>query len=166
MVGERSAHHLARERVDDDGQIDEGLGEPDISDVGDPDLVEAGRLQPAHEVGRIGRSRSLIVVRGTKGLARSASKLSSRIGRSTRLALTIRPCRRSSWAIRRYRNGVWRAGGRRGGRSCAAWTHRNGCRVHDGRGPITARIDPAAFRLRPAAPLRKIELANKMDLTS
>ncbi len=51
MVGERPAHHFARERVDDDGQIDEVLGEPDISDVGDPDLVEAGRLQPAHKIG-------------------------------------------------------------------------------------------------------------------
>ena len=102
MVGERKADHFARERVDDDREIDEVLGEPDIGDVGDPDLVEAGRLQPARKVrpDRVNRGR-LIVVRGTKGLARSASRLSSRISRSTRLALTIRPCRRSAWAMRR-----------------------------------------------------------------
>ncbi len=42
MVGERKAHDFARECVDDDGEINEVLGEPNIGDVGDPELVEAG----------------------------------------------------------------------------------------------------------------------------
>ena len=50
MAGERPAHHFARERVDHDGQIDEVLGEPDIGDVGDPELIEASGTQRAREV--------------------------------------------------------------------------------------------------------------------
>jgi hypothetical protein len=52
MVFEREAHDLARESVDDDREIDKVFGEPDVGDVGDPHLIEAGQLQPAHEVGR------------------------------------------------------------------------------------------------------------------
>ncbi len=40
----------------------------------------------------------LSVVRGTNGLVRRHSRLSSRINRNTRLALTMRPSRRS-WAV-------------------------------------------------------------------
>ena len=36
MVVERPARHLAREGVDDDGEIDEGLRQPNVGDVGDP----------------------------------------------------------------------------------------------------------------------------------
>ena len=51
MIVERPAHHLAREGVDHDGEIDEALGEPDVGDVGDPDLVDCGGDQPAREMG-------------------------------------------------------------------------------------------------------------------
>ena len=51
MVGERPADDLARKGVEDDGEIDEGLRQTNVGDVGDPDLIEAGGLEPAHEVG-------------------------------------------------------------------------------------------------------------------
>ena len=51
MIGDRPADHLAREGVDHHREIDEGLGEPDIGDVGDPDLIEAGRREAARQVG-------------------------------------------------------------------------------------------------------------------
>jgi hypothetical protein len=43
MVVERPSHHSAREGVDDDGEIDESLRQPDIGDVGDLQLIEASR---------------------------------------------------------------------------------------------------------------------------
>jgi len=52
MIVERPTDDLARESVDDDGEIDEPFAEPDESDVGDPELVEAGGRQPAREVGQ------------------------------------------------------------------------------------------------------------------
>ena len=36
MIVERPANHLAAERIEDDGRVDEGFAEPDIGDVGDP----------------------------------------------------------------------------------------------------------------------------------
>ena len=54
MIGERPADHFAREGVEDDRQIDEVLGQPDIGDVGDPDLIEAARSKPARQVWRNG----------------------------------------------------------------------------------------------------------------
>ncbi len=48
MVGERPADHPARKSVENDGQIDEQPGQPDISNVGDPDLIEPGRDKAAH----------------------------------------------------------------------------------------------------------------------
>jgi hypothetical protein len=51
MVGERPADHLARKSVENDGQIDELPGQPDISDVGDPDLIEPGRDKTARQIG-------------------------------------------------------------------------------------------------------------------
>jgi hypothetical protein len=38
-VIERPADNPARERIEDDGEIGEGLGEMDIGDVGDPGLI-------------------------------------------------------------------------------------------------------------------------------
>ena len=101
MVGERPAHHFARERVDDDGEIDEVLGEPDIGDVGDPELVEAGGTQPAREIRPDREAVPAVAGARNEGLARRQSRLSARISLSTRLALTIRPCRRSACAMRR-----------------------------------------------------------------
>ena len=51
MVGERPADHLARVSVQNDGQIDELRRQSDVGDVGDPDLIDPGRDQPAHEIG-------------------------------------------------------------------------------------------------------------------
>ena len=42
MVGERPAHDPAREGVEDHGEIDELPGQTHVSDVGRPDLIEAG----------------------------------------------------------------------------------------------------------------------------
>jgi hypothetical protein len=50
-VVERPADHLATERIEHDREIDEGFAEPDIGDVGDPDLVDTGRLETACQVG-------------------------------------------------------------------------------------------------------------------
>jgi hypothetical protein len=46
VIVERPSHDLAREGVDDDGEVDEGFGESDIGYVGDPELIEAGRFEP------------------------------------------------------------------------------------------------------------------------
>lgn len=51
MVGERPADHPARKGVENDGQIDELPGQPDISNVGDPDLIEAGGDKTARQIG-------------------------------------------------------------------------------------------------------------------
>src|SRR5271165_4560931 len=51
MVGERPADHLARKGVENDGQIHELPGEPDIGDVGDPDLIEPRRDETARQIG-------------------------------------------------------------------------------------------------------------------
>ena len=51
MAVERPANDLARERVDDHGQIDEVFGKPNVGDVGDPQLVEAAWPRPARQVG-------------------------------------------------------------------------------------------------------------------
>src|SRR5208283_1209720 len=53
VVGERRADNLARERVDDDGEIDEVLGEPNVGDVGDSELIEAGGTKAAGERCRV-----------------------------------------------------------------------------------------------------------------
>src|SRR5271155_3762252 len=71
MIGERPADHFAREGVEDDRQIDEVLGQPDIGDVGDPDLIEAARSKPARQVWRNGEAVAAVGgVRGMNGLAR------------------------------------------------------------------------------------------------
>jgi hypothetical protein len=51
VIFERPSHDLAREGVDDDGEVDEGFGESDIGYVGDPELIEAGRFEPTRQVG-------------------------------------------------------------------------------------------------------------------
>lgn len=51
MIVERPSDHFARERVDDHGQINESVRQADVSDVGDPNLVEAAGNEPARQVG-------------------------------------------------------------------------------------------------------------------
>jgi hypothetical protein len=58
-------------------------------------------VRPRVRLGRSAKPCRLIVVRGTNGLARKLKRLSSRIKRSTRLALTILPSRFSVLAMRR-----------------------------------------------------------------
>ena len=50
MVIDRPTHHLAAEGIEHDGEIDEALAQSDVGDVGHPDLIRTGRLQPAHQV--------------------------------------------------------------------------------------------------------------------
>ena len=64
-VIEREADGLAREGVDHDGEIDEAFCEPDIGDIGDPELVGAGRFDARRKVRRdrelvpaVGRGRN------------------------------------------------------------------------------------------------------------
>jgi hypothetical protein len=40
-----------RERIEDDRKIGKGLKQPDIGDVGDPDLVEPCRYKAAYQIG-------------------------------------------------------------------------------------------------------------------
>src|SRR5271165_2987539 len=49
--GERPADHPARKGVENDGQIDELPGQPDIGDVGDPDLIEPRRDKTTRQIG-------------------------------------------------------------------------------------------------------------------
>ena len=51
VIVERPSHDLAREGVDDDGEVDEAFGELDIGYVGDPELIEPGRFEPTRQVG-------------------------------------------------------------------------------------------------------------------
>ena len=51
VIGERPTDDLAREGVDDDGEIDEVLGKPDVSNVGDPDLIEACGARASRQIG-------------------------------------------------------------------------------------------------------------------
>jgi len=57
---DRPADDLAREGVEHDRQIDEGFAEPHIGDVGDPDLIDAGRHQAADEVGHDGKAMAAV----------------------------------------------------------------------------------------------------------
>src|SRR5215813_9260092 len=50
MFGHRPADYLAAEGVEDHGQEHEGLFQPHIGDVGDPELVDLRRLQTACQV--------------------------------------------------------------------------------------------------------------------
>lgn len=61
MIVERPADDFSRERVEHYGEIDEGLAEPDIGDVGDPYLIEARRLEAA---GQIGYDRKIMTAVG------------------------------------------------------------------------------------------------------
>jgi hypothetical protein len=59
------ADHSPREGIQYDSQIDELRLQPDVSDVGDPELVDAGRL---HRPGRVRVDRLIVVrVRGDDG---------------------------------------------------------------------------------------------------
>jgi len=64
MIIERPADHLAAERIEDDGEIDEGFSEPHVGDVGHPDLIDPGRHQVPDQIGHdrivvaaVGRAR-------------------------------------------------------------------------------------------------------------
>jgi len=45
MIGERPVHDPAREHIEHDREIGEVFGEPNVGDVGDPELVEPAGLQ-------------------------------------------------------------------------------------------------------------------------
>jgi hypothetical protein len=51
VVGQGPADHLAGEDVEHHGQIDERLRQPDIGNVGRPQLVEASQDQAARQMG-------------------------------------------------------------------------------------------------------------------
>ena len=75
MVGEGKAHDFSRERVDDDGEIDEVLGQPDVGDVGDPELIEAGRTAAAREVRPDGEAVPAVAGARNKGPAPEAEQI-------------------------------------------------------------------------------------------
>ena len=52
MAGQRPSDDPAREGVEDNRQINEGLGEAHVSDVGDPYLIETRGLEAARQIGR------------------------------------------------------------------------------------------------------------------
>src|SRR5208337_385002 len=64
MVGERPADHLARKSVENDGEINKLLRQPDIGDVGDPNLIEPCGNKSARE---IGNDRELVAAVGRVG---------------------------------------------------------------------------------------------------
>ena len=47
---QRPAHHLARESIQDHRQVNELCLQPNVSDVGHPELIDAGQLHPAGEI--------------------------------------------------------------------------------------------------------------------
>src|SRR6266536_1233581 len=47
---QRPSHHLARERVEDDGEIDELALQPDVRDICDPELIDSGQRHAASQV--------------------------------------------------------------------------------------------------------------------
>ena len=55
MVGERPADHPAGKGVENDGQVDKLSRQPDISDVGDPDLIEPGWDASTRQIGDDGK---------------------------------------------------------------------------------------------------------------
>jgi len=77
MVGERPADRFAREGVEDDRQIDEVLRQPDIGDVGDPYLVEAGRSKPAGQIRHDGKAVAAV---GGAGDERSGAQAEQVVG--------------------------------------------------------------------------------------
>jgi hypothetical protein len=98
---QRPADDAAAEGIDHHAKIGEGLGQSDISDIGDSELVETSRLQsvaPGQTALRAVPTVSRHAWRVVPNLARG---MSSRISRSTRLRLTAIPSRRSCAAIRR-----------------------------------------------------------------
>src|SRR5271165_2326367 len=64
MVGERPADHLARKSVENDGEINKLLRQPDIGNVGDPNLIEPCGNKSARE---IGNDRELVAAVGRVG---------------------------------------------------------------------------------------------------
>ena len=52
MILQCPADDQAREGIQHDGEIDEGLLQPDVGDVGDPNLVDAGGDEIANQIGQ------------------------------------------------------------------------------------------------------------------
>jgi len=50
-IVQRPAQDAAGEGVEDDGEIDEGLGQADVGDVRHPDLIEPGEDERSDQVG-------------------------------------------------------------------------------------------------------------------
>ena len=110
MVVERPSHNSAREGVDDDGEIDESLRQPDIEPVLglDPRMMSATQswsrsvgTSPRARLGAIGKGWRLSFVGATNGRLRKLKRLSARMSLSTRLALTTRPSSLSLRVMRR-----------------------------------------------------------------
>lgn len=82
------AHHFARAKVDDGGEIEPAFERPHVGDIRDPDRIRLGRFERLIEhilrdgqlVPRIGRAPKLASSPGNKPI--------SRIRRSTRFRLT------------------------------------------------------------------------------
>ena len=102
MVGERPADHLARKGVENDGQIDELPGQPDISNVGDPDLIEPRRDKIARQIGNDGELVPAVGGVGNERLFAQAEQIVLAHEAQNVLGLTFRPwMRQRSWQTRR-----------------------------------------------------------------
>ena len=97
---QRPADDPTAEGVEDHGEEGKLLEQPQVGDVGHPELIEPGDLHAPREVRDDPPVMAESVVAGTNARRRRHSRLSVRIRRSTRLWLTAQPSRRSR-AVRR-----------------------------------------------------------------
>jgi hypothetical protein len=81
MGSQRPAHYLAREAVENDGKIGEGLAQANVSDIRHPDLVRPGRHQATQQIRHNEKAVTAVRGGGANGLRRIAMRLSSRISR-------------------------------------------------------------------------------------